>query len=96
MEYAFYNPDTVVIITADHETGDLRPAGDGTLAYNDTEHSSADVPVFAWGYGTEFFNGNTVENIEIAHFISSAMGDDSFGDRTGGWVSEIYPDGYPA
>ena len=96
MEYAFYNPDTVVIITADHETGDLRPAGDGTLAYNDTEHSSANVPVFAWGQGTEFFNGNTVENIEIAHFISSAMGDDSFGDRTGEWVSEIYPDGYPA
>ena len=96
MEYAFYNPDTVVIITADHETGDLRPAGDGTLAYNDTEHSGANVPVFAWGQGTEFFNGNTVENIEIAHFISSAMGDDSFGDRTGGWFDEIYPDGYPA
>ena len=90
MEYAFYNPDTVVIITADHETGDLRPAGDGTLAYNDTEHSSANVPIFAYGYGTEYFNGATVENIQIAHFIASAMGDDSFGDRSGGWYDEIY------
>ena len=95
MEYAFYNPDTAVIITADHETGGLTVV-DGELVFTTTEHTAANVPVFAWGQGTEFFGGNTVENIEIAHFISSAMGDDSFGDRSGGWASEIYPDGIPA
>ena len=93
MEYAFYNPDTLVIITADHETGALLENGDGTLSYNSEEHSSANVPIFAWGYGTEFFDGKEVENIEIAHFISSAMGVDDFGDRTNGWYNEIYGGG---
>ena len=92
MEFSFYNPDTVVIITADHETGMLLENSDGTLSYNSEDHSDADVPVFAWGDGTEFFNGKEIENIEIAHFISSAMGVDTFGDRTGGWYSEIYGD----
>ena len=94
MEYAFYNPDTMVIITADHETGGLAPSAfDGKLYFATTEHTSAQVPVFAWGYGTEVFNGVTIENIQIAHFISSAMGDSTFGDRTNGWAAEIYPGG---
>ena len=93
MEFAFYNPGTVVIITADHETGALLPGEDGALAYNSVNHSSANVPVFAWGMGTDYFGGETVENINIAHFISSAMGVNDFGDRTRGWYSEIYGGG---
>ena len=90
MEFAFYNPDTVVIITADHETGALLENEDGTLSYNSEDHSSADVPVFAWGYRAEFFHGKCIENIEIPHFISSSMGVDDFGDRTNGWYADIY------
>ena len=93
MEYAFYNPDTMVIITADHETGGLLPGEDGALSYNSEEHTAADVPVFAWGYGTNIFNGATVENIEIAHFFAKSMGVDNFGDQTRNWYSEIYPGG---
>ena len=94
MEYAFYNPDTAVIITADHETGGLTLV-DGELVFTTLEHTAANVPVFAWGQGTEYFGGATVENIQISHFLSSAMGVDTFGDRTGGWAEEIYPDGIP-
>ena len=90
MEYAFYNPDTVVIITADHETGNLLPTEDGTLAYGSTGHTSANVPVFAWGSGTEMFNGAIVENIEISQFIAAGMGVEDFGDKTGGWRTDIY------
>jgi len=90
MEFAFYHPETMVIITADHETGMLYEEADGTLAYHHNDHTDANVPVFAWGEGTEFFEGNEVENIEIAHFFASSMGVEDFGDKTGGWYNDIY------
>ena len=92
MEYAFYNPDTVVIITADHETGGLLPGDEGGLAYTSSgTHTGADVPVFAYGYGTEIFDDNAViENIDIAKFFASQMGVNDFGDRTDDWYDEIY------
>ena len=82
MEYAFYNPDTMIIITADHETGDLRRNGDGVLEYNSEEHSSADVPVFVWGLDGGVFNGKTFENIQIAHTVAELMGVPNFGDQS--------------
>ena len=82
MEFAFYNPDTFVLITADHETGDLRPEEDGSLAYHRDGHSSADVPVFAYGMGAELFDGKTVENVQIAQTIAALMGEDNFGDQS--------------
>ena len=81
MEYAFYNPDTMVIITADHETGELYPE-DGELKYHYDDHTGANVLVFAYGYGAEVFNGKEIENIQIAHTIASYMGDDNFGDQS--------------
>ena len=90
MEYAFYNPNTLVIITADHETGGLAPDGNGKLAYSTEEHTSADVPVFAWGDGSEFFNEKRVENIEISKYIAGLMGDENFGDQSGDWYDAIY------
>jgi alkaline phosphatase len=89
MEYAFYHPETMVIITADHETGDLHPEGD-TLVYNLDDHSAADVLVFAWGMDAEVFSGKTVENIEIAKYIASSMGVDNFGDQSNDWYDAIY------
>ena len=90
MEYAFYNPDTVVIVTADHETGGLYLTDEGTLAFTTTDHTDANVPVFAYGYGTEVFNNSTVENIDIAKFFASNMGVDNFGDQSNDWYDEIY------
>ena len=82
MEFAFYNPDTMVLITADHETGDLYPEDDGKLAYHHDDHTSADVFIFAYGQGAEMFNGVTIENIQIAHTIAALMGDENFGDQS--------------
>lgn len=81
MEYAFYHPDTVVIITADHETGDLRSDGEGkNPTYHSEDHSSADVPVFAYGAGISCFDGVTVENVQIAKTIAKLVGVSDFGD----------------
>ena len=82
MEYAFYHPDTFVLITADHETGALLPDGNGGYAYNSGDHSSADVPVFAYGDGGERFHGKTIENIQIPQTIAAFMGVTDFGDQS--------------
>ncbi|MBR4292047.1 MAG: alkaline phosphatase [Clostridia bacterium] len=82
MEYAFYNPNTFVIITADHETGGLAKDEEGNFYYRATVHSNLDVPVFAYGQGSELFNGITVENIQIPHTIASFWGVTDFGDQS--------------
>ena len=82
MEYAFYNPDTFVLITADHETGSLLPSASGSFAYGSGNHSSHYVPVFAYGDGGELFDGIIVENIQIPQTIASFMGVTDFGDQS--------------
>ena len=86
MEYAFYNPDTFVLITADHETGGLVIDENGEFSYTSAQnsngsrnHTGAAVPVFAYGMGAELFNDTTVENVEIPKQIAKLMGEDGFG-----------------
>lgn len=81
MEYAFYHPGTMVIITADHETGGLTASGD-TYVYTTEEHTGVDVPVFVYGMGCEVFDEKTVENVQIAQTLACFMGVYDFGDQT--------------
>ena len=82
MEYAFYNPDTFILITADHETGGLYADTEGgALSYHTESHTSTNVPIFAYGAGSELFDGKTMENTEIPKIIASLMGVDNFGDQ---------------
>lgn len=76
MTFAAAHPDTVLIVTADHETGDLNEFGNVT---NNGAHTMKDVPIFAMGEGTEIFQDQRVENIEIGQFIASVYGVDDFG-----------------
>ena len=62
--------DTVVVLTADHETGGLTPDLDGAWYWSsDGEHTGTNVPVFAMGYGTEYFDSSTRDNTDIARFL---------------------------
>lgn len=79
MEFAFYNPDTLILITADHETGGLSIV-DGECYYSTEEHTSTPVPVFAYGVGAEVFDGVEVENTQIAKTFAALMGVKDFGD----------------
>lgn len=74
MEYAFYNPETMVIITADHETGGLHLDEDGKYQFVSEDHTSTNVPVFAYGARAEIFDGKTVENVQIAKTIAALFG----------------------
>lgn len=89
MEYAYYNPDTFVLITADHETGDLKPGSYGALEFHYEKHTDQDVPVFTYGEGSELFASVTVENTQIPKTIAKMWGVEDFGDpATAGPLSE--------
>lgn len=78
-QFVFLHPDTVVIVTADHECGGIKQKADGTFMFTSTNHTGVDVPVSAIGPGTEYFNGRTVNNIEIPKFMGKIWGEDNLG-----------------
>ena len=82
MEYCFYNPDTFLLITADHETGGLKPYDEDFYIFSTGSHTSANVPVYAYGDGGQLFNRRSIENIQIALTIASFIGVTDFGNQT--------------
>lgn len=73
------NPDTLLIVTSDHETGGVGlPEGEAEPTnelFTATAHTGTDVRVFALGMGSEAFNGVTVDNVDIAkHMIGVLTG----------------------
>ena len=71
------NPDTLLIITSDHETGGVQLEGDNTKYLSDlltvTEHTATPVRVFGVGKRTEYFKGKAVDNTDSAKFLISAI-----------------------
>ena len=62
LEFARQDGETLVIITADHETGGMtldQGTGPDTLAinFNTNYHTASMVPVYAYGPGAELFGG---------------------------------------
>lgn len=71
------NPDTLLVITSDHETGGVQLPVTGEESLSDlltlTEHTATAVRVFGVGKGTEYFSGKMVDNTDIAKFLISAI-----------------------
>ena len=81
MEYAFYHPGTLVLITADHETGGLTIQEDGSFVYTQKDHTGQDVPIYAFGQGAEVFHGFEDENTTIPKIIAGWWGKNDFGQQ---------------
>ena len=69
LDFAEKDGNTLVVVTADHETGGLAIQPGSTMdslqaAFTTTKHSGTMVPVFAFGPGAENFQG-IYENTEI-------------------------------
>lgn len=68
VEYAAKNGNTLVVVTADHETGGItnvsRDEQNLIITYTTGHHTAADVPLYAFGPGAEKFAGN-IDNTEI-------------------------------
>jgi len=69
------NPDTLLVITSDHETGGIKmPTNDDISNLFTTDyHTATPVRVFAVGYKSEYLSGKTVDNTDIAKFLISAV-----------------------
>ncbi len=79
LDWASGRDDTLVIVTADHETGGLSILNDNgpgnipTVSWSTSGHTGVDVPVYAWGAqanhitanmdNTDFFDLITINNI---------------------------------
>ena len=78
LKFADTNGETLVIVTADHETGGLvvvdgdEHTGRVTGVYVSDDHTPAMLPVFAYGPGADKFCG-TYMNTEIARRIKSLI-----------------------
>jgi alkaline phosphatase len=74
VEFARSRGDTLVLVTADHETGGLTcsitntPLGKLVINYSTTSHTSAPVRLFAYGPGSHLFK-DTIDNTDIAKNI---------------------------
>jgi alkaline phosphatase len=70
LDFASKDKNTLVIVTADHETGGLAIVGgniaDGQVkaSFNTTNHTAVMVPVFAYGPGAQLFTG-VYQNTDI-------------------------------
>lgn len=65
LDFAEADGHTLVVITADHETGSVTPNGDGTYTWTTGSHSDADVPVLVYGCDSFIEEGETIDNIDI-------------------------------
>ena len=78
LEYVRQDPETLLIVTADHETGGLtiKPTSQGNkveIEFASNAHTPQMVPVFATGPGAAFFSG-VYDNTEIYHKLRLVMG----------------------
>ena len=77
LDFAEKDQNTLVVITADHETGGyvINPGskfGALTTTFSTKKHSAAMIPVFAYGPGAENFSG-IYENTEIYNRIKKLL-----------------------
>jgi len=79
LEFARANPGTLVVVTADHETGGLaitggHPSGEGvTYGWATSGHTASMVPIYAFGPGAERFSG-TLQITDIPVHMAELLG----------------------
>ena len=70
LDWAASRTDTIVIVTADHETGDLTVDADNgegnypSVTWGSDDHTGIDMPIYAWGLNARNVTG-TIDNTDI-------------------------------
>ena len=77
LDFAEKRGDTLVLVTADHETGGVsavrsRASGKATIHYSSSSHTGAPVAIFAYGPGAERFEG-LLDNTDIARTLTQLL-----------------------
>ncbi len=73
IEFAKADGNTLVVITADHETGAIKPDGD-SFKFTSGSHSAADVPLLVYGSDNFVLTGEAIKNKEVSRRLAMAMG----------------------
>ena len=79
--FTMAHPGTVLIVTADHETGGIYQNDEGDFIFGCGDHTPADVPIYAFGAGTENFHKNTLDNTEVAIFMGKIFGVENLAEK---------------
>ena len=87
LKFVLENPDTILVISADHETGDYQTREGWETNFDAVKsasggHSTQKVNTYGFGPGTEIFTGEN-ENDKTGQFIGRLLGDSSFGNVNG-------------
>ncbi|MFB0524190.1 MAG: alkaline phosphatase, partial [Phycisphaerae bacterium] len=75
IDWAAGRTDTLILVTADHETGGLTVlANNGagvfpTVDWGSTDHTAANVPVYAWGVNAEMISG-VMDNTDMFRVVT--------------------------
>ncbi len=81
VDYVSKHPETLLVVTADHDTGgaviNYQPHEPGkpvppSLIFSTKGHTGTLVPIFAYGEGAQAF-GKIMKNYEVPHVIESLM-----------------------
>ncbi len=75
LEYAKADGETLIVITADHETGAIKLKGD-EYKFTSGSHSAANVPVLVYGSDKIINKGDVLNNYEIPIRIAYTLGFD--------------------
>ena len=74
LDFAKEDGNTLVVVTADHETGAITLNDNGEYEFTSDDHSAADVPLRVYGSEKLIKNGETVNNYEIPIRIAYILG----------------------
>ncbi len=74
LEFAKKDGNTLVVVTADHETGAITLNDNGEYEFTSDDHSEADVPLRVYGSEKLIKNNETVNNYEIPIRIAYVLG----------------------
>ena len=74
LDYAKEDGNTLVVVTADHETGAITLNDNGEYEFTSGSHSEANVPLRVYGSEKLIKNGETVNNYEIPIRIAYVLG----------------------
>ncbi|MDV7402116.1 alkaline phosphatase, partial [Arthrospira platensis SPKY1] len=79
LDWAARHPETLILVTADHETGGLViPQGNAAMGYVEgyfysDDHTGIPVPLFAFGAGADHFAGS-YPNAELFYRLTHLLG----------------------
>ena len=78
--YTMIRADVMLVITADHDCGNLTQKANGEYIYNSDNHTNKNVPVFALGDGAaELLSKDVIDNTDIPKAFAKIFGSTYFG-----------------